>query len=88
MLLKDSNGKKSLTATLSIVAFIIVMVKVLASGGAIEIGSFSYVFGSIDSLTVAAILGPILGTYAFRRHTDAVYGNEKLEPGKHSPEAA
>lgn len=74
MYLQDSNGKKSLTATLSIVAFAIVMLKLLANNSAIQVGSFAYAFGSIDATTVAAVLGPILGTYAFRRYTDSRFG--------------
>lgn len=72
-MLRDSKGNKSLTATLSIVAFVVVMLKVLFGGGSINIGTFAYSFGTIDSLSIAAILGPILGTYAWRRHTEASY---------------
>ncbi len=71
MYLKDSNGKKSLTATLSIVAFVVVMLKVLFSGAAISLMGFDYTFGSIGSDEILAMLSPILGTYAFRRYTSA-----------------
>lgn len=74
-MIKDSSGKKSLTATLSVVGFIIVMLKVLLSGAAIVIGSLSYSFGEIDALTVGAVLTPILGTYAARRYTETVHGS-------------
>lgn len=79
MMLKDSKGNKSLTATLSIVGFIIVMLKFLLSGAQIDVAGFSYSFGTIDSLSIAAILTPILGTYAYRRHTEAVHGSTPVD---------
>lgn len=84
MFLRDSRGNKSMTATMSIVAFAIVMVKVLFSGAAIVIGGFSYDFGEIDSLAITALLGPTLGAYAWRRHTAAVYG--ETDPSLNVPE--
>lgn len=75
MYLRNSDGEKSMTATFSIIAFVVVMVKVLISGAGIQIGSFSYEFGTIDSFTVASVLGPILGTYAFRKYTEVRYGD-------------
>lgn len=74
MYLADSNGKKSLTATLSIIAFVIVMIKLLVNNSAIQVGTFAYSFGAIDATEIAAVLGPILGTYAFRRYTDSRFG--------------
>lgn len=84
MYLKNSDGEKSMTATFSIVAFVVVMVKILISGAGIQLGSFTYDFGTVDSLTVAAIMGPILGTYAFRKYTETRYGTpyESYEVGQ------
>lgn len=74
MYLKNSEGKKSMTTTLTIVAFVVVMVKLLLNNSAVQIGAFAYSFGSIDATEIAAVLSPILGTYAFRRYTDMRYG--------------
>ena len=63
MFITDTSGNKSLTATMAIIGFAVVMIKVLMNGAAV--GSIS--FGTIDSLSIAAILGPILGTYTARR---------------------
>lgn len=63
MFIKDTSGNKSLTATMAMIGFAVVMVKVLLSGG--SVGPVS--FGTIDSLSIAAILTPILGTYTARR---------------------
>lgn len=63
MYFKDTSGNKSLSATVAVIAFAVVMIKVLLSG--VTVGAIS--FGEIDSLTVAAILTPTLGTYTARR---------------------
>lgn len=63
MFIKDSAGNRSLTATITYIAFIVVMVKVLFNNA--SIGSLN--FGSIDSLSIAAILTPVLGSYTARR---------------------
>lgn len=63
MFIRDTSGNKSLTATVAVIGFAVVMLKVLLNGA--SIGSLS--FGTIDSLSIAAILGPTLGTYTARR---------------------
>lgn len=62
-MIKDSSGNKSLTATLAVIGFGVVMLKVLLSGATVG----SVAFGTIDSLSIAAVLGPVLGTYTARR---------------------
>lgn len=67
MFIKDSSGNKSLTATLALAGFIVVMVKLLLSGASVTMGSASYEFGTIDAAMIAAVLTPVLGTYTARR---------------------
>ena len=67
MFLKDSSGKKSLTATMAVISFMVVMVKVLLSGSSVTIAGNLYSFGTIDAATVASIFTPILGSYTARR---------------------
>lgn len=67
MFLKDSSGKQSLTATMAIVSFIVVMFKTLLSGASVSIGASTYSFGAIDGFTIGAIFTPILGAYTARR---------------------
>lgn len=67
MFIKDSTGNKSLTATLALVGFIVVMIKLLFSGASVSVGSFSYEFGAIDAAMIAAVLTPVLGSYTARR---------------------
>lgn len=70
MFIRDTSGNKSLTATIAVIGFTVVMLKVLLNGG--SIGSLS--FGTIDSMSIAAILGPTLGTYMARR-----WGQQEVE---------
>lgn len=70
MYLKDSTGKKSLTVTVSMITFAVVMIKVLIGGSSFTIGGSSFSFGSIGSDEIIALLGPTLGAYSFRRYTD------------------
>lgn len=67
MYLKDTSGKKSLTATMAVISFVIVMFKVLLNGSSITIGTNTYAFGSIDGFTIGSIFTPILGSYMARR---------------------
>jgi hypothetical protein len=63
MMIKDSTGNKSMTATLAYIAFFAVTLKFLLSG--VTFGAFS--FGIVDSFSIAALLGPTLGAYTARR---------------------
>ena len=67
MFIKDSSGRPSLTATMAIVSFSVVMLKVLLSGASLSLGGSSYSFGTIDGMTIGAIFTPILGSYTVRR---------------------
>lgn len=81
MFITDTAGNKSLTATFAVIGFIVVMLKVLTSGGSIEVGSFSYSFGSIDAAMVAAILTPILGSYTARRWGQPTTSQDNQDAG-------
>lgn len=73
MYMKDSDGKRSFTVTMSVITFTVVMAKVLVGGSSFSIGGLSMSFGSIGSDEILALLGPILGTYSFRKYTDRRY---------------
>jgi hypothetical protein len=45
----------------------VVLLKVLLNGASITIASHSYSFGTIDALTIGALLAPTLGAYTARR---------------------
>lgn len=84
MFFTDTSGNKSLTATMAIVGFGVVMLKVLLSGA--SVGAVS--FGTIDSLSIAAILGPILGTYTARRWGSPAPTEPPEDPGSKPSDGA
>jgi hypothetical protein len=89
MYMKDSDGKKSFTVTMSIITFAVVMLKVLVGGTSFTIGGVSMAFGNIGSDEIMALLGPTLGAYSFRRYTDRRYGQEDYTadpPGEEASE--
>jgi hypothetical protein len=73
MYMKDSDGKKSFTVTISVITFVVVMLKVLFGGISFTVGDTSISFGNIGSDEIAALLAPTLMAYSFRRYTDTRY---------------
>jgi hypothetical protein len=71
-MLTDTDGNKSLTHTFAIIAFAVVVLKFLASGVSISIASHSFSFGTIDALSIAALLTPTFGAYVARRYPASV----------------
>lgn len=70
MYMKGSDGRKSFTVTISLITFVVVMLKVLVGGSSFAINGVSVSFGNIDSDEIAALLGPTLFAYSFRKYTD------------------
>lgn len=70
MWLKNSKGKRDAMLTISMIGFIVVILKVLLNGSTVQVGSFQYSFGLIDAGMIAAILTPTLGAYVARKHSD------------------
>lgn len=64
--MKNTEGKADAVLTMSVIGFVVVLLKVLFSD--VTIGDWT--FGTIDAGTVAAILTPTLGAYVARRYTD------------------
>jgi hypothetical protein len=73
MFMKDSDGRKSFTVTISIITFAVVMLKVLVGGTSFSVGGLNVAFGNIDAAEIVALLGPTLTAYTARRYTDAKY---------------
>lgn len=70
MYIKNSEGVKDGTWTLCVIAFFVVIIKVLIAGGSIEFMGNTYNAGTIGAEEIAALLTPMFGTYAFRKHTE------------------
>jgi hypothetical protein len=87
MFMKDSDGKKSFTVTISVITFAVVMLKVLVGGTAFSVGGFSVSFGNIGADEIVALLGPTLTAYTARRYTDARFAPAE-DPGEKSSAGA
>ena len=75
-MLRDTAGNPSFTHTIALVAFIVVMAKVLFGGSSMSVGGFSLSLGTIDGFSIGAILTPTLGAYVTRR-----WGTTTDDPG-------
>jgi hypothetical protein len=64
--IKNTEGKRDAILTMSLLGFLVVLVKFALSG--LTIGPF--VFGELDAGVVGALLTPTLGAYVARRFTD------------------
>lgn len=71
----NTDGKPDAVLTLTLVAFVFVMLKFTLSGVSLSIGEAEYTLGTIAADEIAAVLTPTLGAYVARRYTD-----KKLPP--------
>jgi len=70
--IRNSDGKPDAMLTMAIMAYAVVLVKVLVGG--MVLGSFN--FGAIDPSIALALLGPATTGYVIRRYTTARYGRD------------
>lgn len=73
---KDPNGKASTTLSFAIVAFWVVVFKVIFGGMSFTFGRQTFQIIAIDPGMVAALLTPTLGAYVARKYTDARFIDE------------
>ena len=67
---ENSDGKKDTMLSFAIVAFIVILFKVLFGGSEWTIGKEVWKILPIDAGTIGALLTPTLGAYVVRRYTD------------------
>jgi len=73
--IKNTDGKRDAVLTMTLMGFMVVIIKVALSGVSLKLGGgVEYDFGSIDAGVVAAVLTPTLGAYVARRYTDSEKG--------------
>jgi hypothetical protein len=68
--IKNSDGEEDTMLTFAVVAFVVVLFKVMMGGTDWTIGNLVWKIMPIDATMVAALLGPTLGAYVARRYTD------------------
>lgn len=90
MWIKNTEGKKDAVLTMTLMGFIVILLKVALSGVTVTLLESSFSFGSVDALVVAAVLTPTLGAYVARRHTDKKFESglvgEEAQPSERNPE--
>lgn len=57
--------------TVAIVSLVVVLGKVLFSGVVLTLAGQSVTFGTIDAMSIAAILTPTLSAYVARKYSDS-----------------
>lgn len=82
----NTEGKKDAVLTMTLVGFLVVLVKVLFAGAVFDLGVRTVSVGTIDAATIAAILTPTLGAYVMRKYTDQKYAVDSNHNGKIDPE--
>ena len=75
--IKNTDGKSDAVLTLAVIAFFVVILKVLLAG--VVIDSVKMSFGSIDVSMASMLLGSTLGAYVTRRYTTAKFTSPSEE---------
>lgn len=79
MWIRNTDGRKDAVLTLTLVGFVVVVIKLLLAGSSLVLGADKYTFGDIDAAEIMAILTPTLGAYVSRRYTDRKYHSESKD---------
>jgi hypothetical protein len=74
--IKDAEGKPNCMLSFSVVAFAIVVFKVIMGGLTITLGAQTLTFSLIDASTIAALLTPTLTAYVARKYTDKKFDTD------------
>ena len=68
--IKNTDGKRDAVLTLTLIGFIVIMIKLLLADTVITFNGDTYKFGELSAAIIAAVLTPTLGAYVSRRYTD------------------
>jgi len=68
--IKKTDGKPDAVLTLTLIGFLVVVIKLLLAGSILVLNGDKYTFGNIGAAEIAAVLTPTLGAYVSRRYTD------------------
>ncbi len=78
-MIRNSEGKKDLMATLMVVSFFVVVGKVILSGISFATGDLTVSVEPIGPELAAVLLGTNTAGYVMRRHTDRKFDGEPEE---------
>lgn len=68
--IKNTDNQPDTALTMLVIAFIILMGKIIVSGMIAVIGDKTLTFGILDGGLFAGVITPLAALYGFRRHTD------------------
>lgn len=74
--IKNAEGKPDTMLSFSVVAFVVIIFKVLFGGTVWMLGKQTFTVIPIDPGMVAALLVPTLGSYVARRYTDKKFDTD------------
>lgn len=77
--IRNTENRPDAVLTMTLLGFLIVIVKVLLAGMSVVVNGNTYGFGTIDAAVIAAVLTPTLGSYVARRYTDRKYADQPVE---------
>jgi NhaP-type Na+/H+ and K+/H+ antiporter len=79
MWVKNTDGKKDAVLTMTVVAFFVVMVKVVLGGSTLTLADWNLNIEPISPELAAVLLGVNMAGYVGRRHTDRKFARDKDE---------
>ena len=65
---------------MTLMGFLVVVVKLLLAGSTLVFNGDTYSFGDIGAAEIAAVLTPTLGAYVSRRYTDRKFASPAAPP--------
>lgn len=71
--IRNTDGKPDAVLTMALWCLVVILVKLVFSGFALTVGTWSIGAGSVDGGIIAALLSPTLGAYVARRYTDKMH---------------
>jgi len=74
--IKNTSGHPDAILTLTLMGFVVVIIKLLLAGSTLIFNDNTYSFGDIGAAEIAAVLTPTLGAYVSRRYTDKKFSAE------------
>lgn len=88
--INNTDGQPDAVLTMTLMGFLAILGKFLLSNVSLTLASDHIInFGSVDAMSIAAVLTPTLGAYCARRYTDKKFGadgiqgtaDDEVEPG-------
>jgi len=72
---RNTDGNEDAVLTMTLIGFVVVVLKVLAAGASFTVAGHSVAIGTIDAATIGALLTPTLGAYVAKKYTDRKFSD-------------